>query len=71
MNRTVDAKTSDRKIVDPKVVFTASFLLGLLLLVILRTNVWRLPLPAWIVQSAASVPAGPEECRGCDCRVKS
>jgi hypothetical protein len=61
MNRTADEKTSDYKVVDPKVVFTVSFVLALLLLVILRTNDWHLPLPGWIVKNAASAPAGPQD----------
>jgi len=56
MNRTIDEKTSARKIVDPKVVFTTLFVLGLLLLAILRTNGWRLPLPTRIGQTTTSTP---------------
>jgi hypothetical protein len=61
MSRVVDQRTHDRKVVDPKVVFTVSFVLALLLLVILRTNGWRLPIPAWVSPSASSAPAGPED----------
>jgi hypothetical protein len=61
MTQIVEATTRNRRIVDPKVVFTASFVLGLLLLVILRTNGWRLPLPSSIASGTTSVPAGPED----------
>ena len=61
MSPLVDEKNRTRKIVDAKVVFTASFVLGLLFLVILRTNGWRVPLPSWIWSGAASAPAGPED----------
>jgi hypothetical protein len=61
MNRVVDQKIGGRRIVDFKVVFTFSFVLGLLLLVALRTNGWYLPLPSWIALSAKSAPAGPED----------
>jgi hypothetical protein len=62
MSPIIDANTRDRRIVDPKIVFTASFVLGLLLLVVLRTNGWRLPpMPSWITPGAASAPAGPED----------
>jgi hypothetical protein len=46
---------------DRKVVFTISFILALLVLVILRTHNWRLPLPAWIAQSFSSAPSSPED----------
>src|ERR1700704_3912477 len=61
MNRVADENTRDRQIVNPKVIFTISFVLGLLLLVILRTNGWRLPLPLWVASSTVSAPAGPED----------
>jgi hypothetical protein len=61
MNRTADEKTSTRKLLDPKVVFTIWFVLSLLLLVVLRTNGWRLPLPRWMARNMASAPAGPED----------
>jgi hypothetical protein len=61
MRRVIDQKIRDRRIVDPKVVFTVSFVLGLLLLVILRTNGWRLPIPPWFTSSTASASNGPED----------
>ncbi len=62
MNTTVDQRTRNRRRVDPKVAFTVSFVLGLLLLVILRTNGWRLPpMPSWITRNTVSAPAGPED----------
>jgi hypothetical protein len=61
MNRVANENTRDRQIVNPKVIFTISFVLGLLLLVILRTNGWRLPLPSWVASSTVSAPAGPED----------
>lgn len=61
MNGIVDRETRGRKVVDPKVVFTISFVLGLLLLAILRTNGWRFPMISGIVSSATSAPAGPED----------
>ncbi len=48
-------------IVNAKVVFTISFVLGLLLLVILRTNGWRFPLPQWVPTSSPPAAAGPED----------
>jgi hypothetical protein len=61
MSRMVEVKTRNRRIVDPKIVFTVSFVLGLLLLVILRTNGWRIPLPSSIASGTSSAPAGPED----------
>jgi hypothetical protein len=61
MNDVADQNTGGRRSVDFKIVFTCSFLLGLLFLVALRTNGWRLSLPSWISLSAKSGPAGPEE----------
>jgi hypothetical protein len=61
MNLLIDERTRNRRIVDPKVVFTVSFVLGLLLLVILQTNGWRLPMSSWIAPSPPSAPAGPED----------
>jgi hypothetical protein len=61
MNRTADEKTSARKVLDPKVLFTIWFVLSLLLLVVLGSNGWRLPLPTWIARNMASAPAGPED----------
>ena len=61
MSPLVGEKSRARKIVDAKVVFTASFVLGLLFLVILRTNGWRFPLPSWIAPGISSAPAGPED----------
>lgn len=66
MNRTVESKAPDSglnlKTPNPKVVFTISFVLALLIMVILRTNDWRFPAPpSWIRLGAASIPAGPED----------
>ena len=61
MSTIVGERARNRRIVDPKVVFTASFVLGLLLLVILRTNGWRLPLPSWTAPGSSSASAGPED----------
>lgn len=61
MSRVADERTRDRRVVDPKVVFTVSFVLALLLLVILRTNGWRFPMPSGIVSSPTSAPPGPED----------
>ncbi len=57
----VDGKSVDRKSVDRKVVFTLSFVLALLGLVILRTNAWRVSFPSWAVQRPPSAAAGPED----------
>jgi hypothetical protein len=46
---------------DRKVVFTISFIVALLVLVILRANAWRRPLPAWVTRSFSSAPATPED----------
>jgi hypothetical protein len=61
MSPIVDERTRNRRMVDPKVVFTVSFALGLLLLVILRTNGWHLPLSSWVAPGTVSAPAGPED----------
>jgi hypothetical protein len=61
MTRIVEARTRNRRIVDPKIVFTVSFVLGLLFLVILRTNGWRLPMLSSIVPGTVTAPAGPED----------
>jgi hypothetical protein len=61
MIQIVEARTRNRKIVDPKVVFTVSFVFALLLLVILRTNGWRLPLSSWVAAGTVTAPAGPED----------
>jgi hypothetical protein len=62
MSSLVDQKTRSRRVVDPKVIFTVSFVLGLLILVILRTNGWRLPsMPSWIASGGASASTGPED----------
>ena len=62
MTPIVDVRTRlPKRTVDPKILFTASFVLGLLLLVIVRTNAWRLPMPSWIVSNTVSAPAGPED----------
>jgi hypothetical protein len=61
MSRVVEERTRDRRVVDPKVVFTVSFVLALLLLVILRTNGWRLPIFSRFSPSTASAPVGPED----------
>jgi hypothetical protein len=66
MNQVIHERTRTyqiptRRIVNAKVVFTVSFVLGLLLLVVLRTNSWRLPLPSWIASGTASTAAGPED----------
>jgi len=61
MSRVADERTRDRRVVDPKVVFTVSFVLALLLLVILRTNGWRFPMPSEIVSRATSASPGPED----------
>jgi len=61
MSRVADERTRDRRVVDPKVVFTVSFVLALLLLVILRTNGWRFPMPSEIVSRAISASPGPED----------
>jgi hypothetical protein len=62
MSSLVDQKTRSRRIVDPKVIFTVSFVLGLLVLVVLRTNGWRLPpMPSWISRGATSASVGPED----------
>ena len=63
MNRVIDIKekSHDRRVIDTKVVFTVSFVLGLLVLVILRTNGWRIPVPVWTATSTASARAGPED----------
>jgi len=53
--------TREGKILDRKVVFTISFIVALLVLVILRTNAWRWPLPAWVTRSFSSAPANPED----------
>jgi len=56
MSRTLDGTIPDRK-----VVFTVSFIVALLILVILRTNGWRFALPSWVTQSYSSAPATPED----------
>jgi hypothetical protein len=61
MNPISEAGTRTRRILDPKVVVTLSFVLGLLLLVILRTHGWRLPMPSGIVPGSVSASAGPED----------
>jgi hypothetical protein len=62
MSLIVDQRTRNRRIVDPKVVFTASFVLGMLLFVILRTNGWRLPpVPSWNAPGTSAASAGPED----------
>lgn len=55
------SRGADRITVDRKVVFTAAFIMGLLALVMVRTNGWRLPLPAWISRSTSSAAATPED----------
>jgi hypothetical protein len=61
MNRVADKNSRDRQIVDLKDIFTISIVLGLLLLVVLRTNGWRLSLPSWVVSSTVFASAGPED----------
>jgi hypothetical protein len=63
MTLALQRKSSRRKFADPKVIFTAAFLLGLLALVALRTNGWRWPAVLGDGQSSwfKSAPATPED----------
>jgi hypothetical protein len=50
------------KTMNPRTVFTISFLAGLLVLVGLRNNGWRLPLPSeWASFGLQQVPSKPED----------
>jgi hypothetical protein len=55
------SRTEESTILDRKIVFTVSFIVALLVLVIVRTNGWRLPLPSWVTRSFSSAPATPED----------
>lgn len=55
------SRTGDATSVNRKIVFTLSFTVALLGLVILRNNAWRLTLPAWVAQNFSSVPVAPED----------
>jgi len=49
------------KVRDRKTTVTISFIVALMVLVILRTNGWRLPSLAWVTQSFSAAPATPED----------
>jgi hypothetical protein len=53
--------TGESTILNRKIVFTVFFVVALLVLVIVRTNGWRLPLRSWVTQSFSSAPATPED----------
>jgi hypothetical protein len=56
---------ADRKAFNPKIIFTISFVCGLLFLVVLRNNGWQLTLPSWATPNwfapSSSASASPED----------